>query len=217
MKFDRTKKIDLIITAAIFIIGSILSYWLKLKPLMVFIVALIPPSVYLCLRERKNFKKLIVATLIFGAVFGFIFDFIVTYNLGWIVADLVIPYRIFGFYPVDDIFGFMIMTFAIVVFYEHFLDEYRSRKISPHLQRALLLSLVVLTVIVSLYLINSAFLEIPYVYLITGLLAIIIPVHISVAKPRFINRFIKITLPFFFVWFVIEIICLKTGGWFFPG
>lgn len=213
MKFDKDRKIDLIMATLIFVATSFLSYAFDLKPLAVFFSTLLLPSLYLCLREKKNLLKILVAVLVFGALFGFIFDFIVTFNQGWIVSGLVFKYRLFDFYPIDDILGFMIMTFAIVVFYEHFLDSYRSQRISPLIYRALVPSLIVWAVVIILYYANPLLLKLPYAYLITGLFAIVIPIRVSIIKPRFI----KIGIYFFFVWFVIELICLMTGGWFFPG
>jgi hypothetical protein len=103
------------------------------------------------------------------------------------------------------------------VFYEHFLDDEKNRRISRNLKWALLLSLIVLAFVFIAYIINPNLLKIHYTYLVGGLLAIVFPLVVCLYKPRFLGRFLKLAGFFFVVWFILEVVCLKTGGWIFPG
>lgn len=194
----RNKKIDLLIVFILLGITAGISLIFHLKPLIVFLLCLLLPSLYLILRKKKNFLKTFWAVIIFGVIFGFGFDFVVTLNEGWIVTQLVFPFRLFGFYPlIDDILAFMLMTLFIVVFYEHFLDDEKNRRISKNLIWALVPSLVILVFIIVTYFINPEFLRIPYTYLLAGLAAIIMPLALSLSKPRFLIKFIKLSVFFF--------------------
>jgi len=212
------KNFDLTIVVMLFIIAAIFSLIFNLKPLMVAILTLLIPSLYLLCRKKENLLKIVIAVIVFGGMFGFFFDFIVTYNKGWIVSDLVIPYRLFGFYPIfDDILGFMLMTLFIIVFYEHFLDDYKLSTVSPNIWKAITPALIISVLMLILYIIEPNLLKIPYIYLVTGLLAIIKLVSVGVSKKKFLIKFLYISIFFFFVWFTLELICLANGGWYFPG
>lgn len=214
----ENKKFDLLVVFIILAVAVLVSLFCNLKPIIVFLLYLLTPSIYLILREKKNFKKIFWAVIIFGVIFGLGFDFIVTFNEGWIVTRLIFPAKIFGFYPIiDDILGFMLMTLFMVVFYEHFLDDEKNRRISRNLKLALIVSLIVLVFIFVIYLINPALLKIPYVYLVCGLVAIAFPIVINLHRPRFLGKFFKLAAFFFVVWFVLELVCLKNSGWIFPG
>lgn len=218
MKQKTKLRIDLLVVFFLLGITAGISLLFNLVPLIVFLLYLLLPSIYLILRQKKNFWKIFWAVVIFGIIFGFGFDFVVTLNEGWIVTRLVFPFRLFGFYPlIDDIFAFMIMTLFIVVFYEHFLDDEKNRRISKNLKWVLVFSLVILALTLIVYFINPALLRIPYTYLAGGLLAIAFPFAVSLYKPRFLGKFLKLAAFFFVAWFVLEIVCLKNGGWIFPG
>lgn len=212
------KKFDLAVVSLLIMLGAGLSLIFSLKPLVGGFISLLPPALYLILREKKNLLKIALAVIVFGMIFGFVFDFIATLNEAWIVTQLVFPVRIFGFYPLlDDIIGFILMTLLIVVFYEHFLDDEKNRKISKNFLVALIPSSIVLVFVLIAYLINPSLLKIPYVYLVMGLSAIVFPIFAVLYKPKLLGKFLKIAAFFFGVWLIIELVILKTGGWIFPG
>jgi len=216
-KTKTNKKIDLAVSFLLFGAAAIVSLIFNLKPLVEGTLCCLIPSIYLILRERKNFLKIFWAVIIFGVIFGTIFDFIETFNKAWVVTRLVFPWKIFGVLPVDDILGFMLMTLFIIVFYEHFLDDEKNPKISNNLKWALIPSLLILAFVLIVYLINPNLLEISYVYLLGGTLAIIFPIAMSLYKSRFLGKFLKLSAFFFIIWFILELVALKTEGWIFPG
>ena len=144
------KKLDFLVVIILLAATAWLSLVFKLKPLTGGLLYTLLPSIYLLFREKKNYKKLILGTFIFGVLFGFFFDFIETFNRAWVVPNLVFPYKVFGILPLDDVFGFMIMTFFMLVFYEHFLDDEKDPSVSPHIYKALIPAclLVLITVII---------------------------------------------------------------------
>ena len=152
-----------------------------------------------------------------GGLFGFFFDFIVTYNQGWFVSGLIVPIRLFGFLPVDDLLGFLLMTLFIIVFYEHFLDDYKLKNVSPNIYGAVKPALFISILLLASYLIFEKSITVLYVYLITGLLAVSKLIRVGMAKTSYLPRLLYLSIFFFFVWFALELICLRNGGWNFSG
>ena len=75
------------------------------------------------MKWKKNWKKIIISTLVFGGLFGFIFEFIAEFNHAYSVISTITPFKIFGVLPIDNVLGHMMMTMLTVVFYEHFVDR----------------------------------------------------------------------------------------------
>lgn len=212
-----SKKFDFIMVCVISIAGFIAAILFKLKPLGGAFLYLFLPSLYLILREKKNFWKIFWGVIIFGLFVGFAFDLIQTYNAAWIVTSLVFPWKFFGVLALDNLIGWALMTLFILVFYEHFLDDENNKKIAKNLKWAILVFLLGLLVCAGLYLIFPTLIKLPYAYLIGGIIAIIFPLGFVAYKPKFLNKFLKLAAFFFFIWFIAELACLKYGGWIFPG
>ena len=212
------KKIDLIVICTIIIISAFIALRFNLRPLIVAIFALFIPSLYLVLRKKKNWPKVLLGTLVFGGIFGFIFDFIETLNGAWYVERLVIPWRVLGILPIDDVIGLMFMTFFIIVFYEHFIDDEKNKRLSKNFVWSLIPSALVMLVIILVFLQTGAQkFNMSFIYLKGGLVAIILPVLMGIWKPKLWDKLLKTGIFFFFLWFISEIVALKTGGWTFPG
>lgn len=212
------KKLDFFITLVLFAIGSIIWAILNLAPLYGGILAILPPVIYLVARRKKNIKKIFLAVIIIGGLFGFTFDFIETLSKAWYMERLVFLWRIFGVLPIDDVIGFLLMTLFIVVFYEHFIDDEKNKQISRNLMWALIPSIIAMAGIITIFLfVNSEALKISYAYLIGGSAAILLPIYMSIRKPKLIPKYLMTGAFFFMIWLVSEIIALKTGGWSFPG
>ncbi|MBI5004492.1 hypothetical protein HZC00_05375 [Candidatus Kaiserbacteria bacterium] len=211
------KKIDLLVIVILLSLGAILSLALSLKALNAGLVYLVPASVYLMLRERKNYQKIFLGTLVFGLLFGFFFDFIETYSGAWTVVNLVIPYKVLGVLPVDDMIGFVLMTLFTFLFYEHFLDDERTKRLSSGLSQALFIGAVLVIFTIVMFIADPLSMSISHAYLKGGLAALIFPIIFSWRNPKIIGKFAILSLFFFFVWLVAEVIAVKNGNWIYPG
>lgn len=214
---NLNKKIDFLIL--LFLLATTAGAWLflNLKPMIGGLFFTFIPSFYLIARKKKNFKKIFWAVFAFGILVGLAFDFLETVSQAWVVPRIFLPWRLFGIWPIDDLLGYIEMTLLMVVFYEHFLDDEKSKKISKNLFIVLIGLSLSIIIIWGLFIINPASLKISYAYLKGGLIAIILPVILGWWKPRLIPKFLAMTAFFFPVWLTAEIIALKTGGWVFPG
>jgi len=216
-KVSSNKKLDFTIVCLMIAAGLGISILFKLKPLSGALVYLLLPSLYLIFREKKNFWKIFWGVVIFGFVVGFAFDFIQTFNRSWIVTGLVFPWKFFGVLPFDDLLDWGIAALFIFTFYEHFLDDEKNTKISKNLKWAILVFSAGLLVCIGLYLAFPRAITLSYAYLIGGIVAIIFPLIFSARKKNFLEKALKLTAFFFFVWLFAELVCLKYGGWIFPG
>lgn len=212
------KRFDLFITFILLVIAAAGWLFLNLNPLIGGALFTLFPSVYLIKREKKNILKIFLATVIFGGLFGFVFYFIETLNKAWSIGRLVIPWKILGVLPIDDLLTFFLMTFFVVVFYEHFIDDEKNKRISKNIIWALTPSILATIAVVLLFLFtNKRFFMISYAYLIGGIAAITPPIVLSFYKPRLLSKLLSTAASFCIILFIAEIVALKTGGWVFLG
>jgi len=125
------------------------------KPSIVGILGLIPSITYLGIRKKKNWKKIALATLLFGGIFGFIFEFRIDYNKVYIVHDTLLP-TLFGFLQLDIVLGHIMMACLTFVFYEHFVERDIDHHISRNLPFALIPGIIICIVLVLEYYIKSS-------------------------------------------------------------
>ena len=109
------------------------------------------------------------------------------------------------------------MTIFILIFYEHFFDEKITKKISPHIWIAIIPSIIMIIFLVSRYLLTPSYLQLPYAYMILGVLAIIIPVIHCIKRPDLFRKYSMIAVSMFFLFFIFEIVGVAFGYWYFPG
>lgn len=205
------KLFDLFILVFIIVASTFFMLTFKFKPLISTIFYFIIPALYLCGREKKNYKKIFVASIIFGLLFAFVFDLLATFNNAWLIHQLIFPWKILGVVPVDEAIWFFFLVFLTTVFYEHFLDDEKHKTISKHFKYALIPMVLVLATTVVIFLVSPDSLKFPYSYLILGSVAIIPLFYILYQKPEFIHKFLKISIFFFFLNLISELTTLKLG------
>ncbi len=183
---------------------------------IVFIFTVIP-AIYLGIREKKNWKKIAVATITFGTIFGFIFEFIAEYNLAYSVVSVVSEFKILGVLPVDNILGHMMMTLFTIVFYVHFIDREVNKNISKRIILALLPAALAIAFILLAFNFQPNLIELSRPYLFMGLAAIVPTLLLGIRRPGHIKNMLKTAIYFFFLYLVIEILAVKFNYWIYPG
>jgi uncharacterized membrane protein len=209
------KQIDFLVIVGILIAAAWASILFHLKPLTGSFFYLVLPSIYLMLRKRKNYRKIFWSVVILGLILGFTFDFLAEFNGAWRVTSLVIPYRVFGVEPVDNVLGYVIMVLFMVTFYEHFIDDERNRRISKKASQLFLMVVVATILLVAAYLGNRTTLEISHMYLKAGLTILLLFIIYAFRHPKMLVKFSMLAFFFFPVWLVAEVVVLKNGGWYF--
>ena len=214
------KTIDVVVLIFLVLLGSLYTFLTRDlfigKGLISAVVLAIPGVIYLGLRGKKHWKKIIISTLIFGALFGFIFEFIQEFNNSYHVVSSVFP-KILGVVPLDNILGHIIMAFGTLVFYEHFVDRRKSSGISRHIYFVLLPTLFIIPLVLIVFFVNPELLKIPYPYLYAGVAAIIPTIILGFSRPAFVKDMAVTAIFFFFLYFIYEIFAVKYSWWIYPG
>lgn len=187
------------------------------KPLLVYAAIVLPATFYLISRRKYNWRKIIPATLVLGLIIGGTFDFIAEFTKTWTVIDFILPIKIFGIQPIDNILWYIMMTFYTLVFYEYFIDHERIHKISSHYKFLLILSIVAMIIMFSIFFISPSLLNIAYPYFTLGLAAISLPIIVGFLKPKLVSKMAITGAYFFFLYFIFEIIAVGYKYWVFNG
>ena len=121
--FPRQNALDLFLVAALFSLSFAATWGFHLSPLASWVLYYLPAIVLLFLRDRrKDIKRILSATLVFGIFIGIALDFLGTYNRLWSLDILTVPARLFGILPVDDLAWWILSTAFMFTFYEHFIS-----------------------------------------------------------------------------------------------
>lgn len=215
------KKLDILVLLGFMVLGFLYAYVTKDlyvgRPAIAGVVSMSPPILYLSLRKKKNWPKILVSTLIFGMLIGFIFEFIAEYNKAYSVISVLFPFKVFGVVPIDNVLGHMMMTMYTIVFYEHFVDREKHHRISKNFTHALLPALFVIATMLLIFFISPNTLRFGHPYLYMGLAAIAAPVYLGLTRPKFIKNMLLTSVYFFFFYFIAEIFAVRYSWWIYPG
>jgi len=175
-----------------------------------------PVAIYLGIRKKKNWSKIFAGAIVFGSLFGFILEFIANVNGVWQEPTVFLT-RVLGVVSWESILFYPIMTVFILVFYEHFFDKDITKKISSHIWIAAIPALLMIIYLVTEYLLIPGSLNLPYTYVILGILAIIIPIIHCVKRPELFRKYSMVAVSMFLLFFIFEVVGVAFGYWYFPG
>ena len=132
--------------------------------------------------------------------------------------QLVVPWRPFGYWVLDDTIWFIFYILFVVTFYAHFLDKKTSFGLSRRFYIVGFFQVVFIFVLLLILFLSKQ--ELRYAYLWLGSLAtlpILIPLlFVRKAIPLF-GKFFLAGMFFFVINLAYEIVALKVGLWQFPG
>ena len=216
----KSKLFDLLVISLMVVAAAWLTVQFNWKGFYSFVAYFIVPAAYLCFRERKNYKKILIASFTFGFLGAMPFDLLAQVNNIWATSysRFVFPQKIYGPVSVDYAVFYIAFVFFVTVFYEHFLDDEKRKTISKHLPYALVTFVIAFALIFSIYVFNPKLLLMPYEYLIMGFIAIVpMSVYMLWHKPRLASKMVKIGIFFFLLTLTAEITAMMTNQWFWPG
>jgi hypothetical protein len=183
------------------------------NPMIWAFVVAIPPAVYFGIRKRKNWRKIITGSFVFGILFGSILEYVAHVTGAWQVPETVFPFRILGASTFEAFIGYIPMTLFVLVFYEHFFDQNIKHKVSPHIRRAVIPALLVWGLIIFMHFTDPSRLIFSHAYVKMGLVAIIPTIVQSVRSPRLFAKYAKLSVSLFFIFLILEIIGVHSGFW----
>lgn len=176
------------------------------------------PSAYLIWRRPRNFKKAFVAGVVIGLALGFPFDFVAEYNHAWgWGADFALPVHLFGVVSLDVLVWFFLWVFLVVAFYEYFIEDDRSTRISPRAKWVGLFGICVSALVVYVWHTAPHILEMDFAYAKLGTITVLLCGVLFYKNPHIIWKTLRTTPFFAFMYLAYEITALSMNLWTFPG
>ena len=216
----KVTKIDITIMLIVPIVAYIVVVSLKKDLLLLSSLLFFGlPALYISLRNVGLVWKSFLFALLFSIPMSIFVDTLSALNGSYVIPKTIFPFKILGISTLElYIFSFLWVFFS-VLFYEHFFDHgKKGDRISKHIKGFLYFVGILCSTVVFLFYTNKAWLYIPYFYLILGILFLLLPLAgFLLYYPKFIPRFVVISLYFFYFLMIYEMAALKTHEWFFVG
>lgn len=187
------------------------------KDMYSYIVMGVPAMVYMFVRRKKNWKKILVFSVIIGGLYCFLLEFIAEFNHLWEIPYPALSYRIFGFLPIFDItIGHAYLAGYVATFYEHFVDAtHISKRLSwRHVLAGTIPAVAALTFFLILYFINPNNVKFSsYLYVKIGIIAIIPPILFAIQRPSIFKKMALCGIYFFFFFLALEVLGVNLKFW----
>ncbi len=219
-KFNFKKKADLCFVSIMMFFAFILSLVFKVNLLESILMYLFIPSIYLILREKKNLKNIIIASITFGICCGMSYNFLAEYYYAYqtFYNNYFLDYKIIGNTPIADILWGFLIPFSILIFYEHFLDRENFKTIN-HRKKYAVITSVTLFLFSCVWIIfidlNSSIK--PFAYFIFGTLSICPLFLLFWERKIIIYKVLFIGIYFFFLNLLFEVSAVILNQWNFNG
>ena len=216
---NKKEKIPLIILFLYPIVASLISLYLKTNFFISILLFFAVPSLFLSIIAKEHVKKTLLFSLMIGIPLSIIIDYIAHFNETWWVTSPFFNFRILGLVPVEDLIWGVLWLYFIIMFYECFIDKHITKKLyTKNTKILVLISLILLVLFFFILMRTPVYLNIPYFYLISGIIIGIIPILAVLLKfPILFAKFLKAASYFFFFNLIYEITALKLGWWEFGG
>lgn len=217
----REKQKDLMIVILLQILGigySVLTKDLFIgRSLISGSMLVIPAVIYMGIKKKKNWKKILIASLTFGPIFGAALSFYAEATQSWSTNDYIFNFRFLGLNTLEEIIGHGLMALNIFVFYEHFVDheDWKTKKLAKY---AVLTGILGTLFLLAIYYIRPELFDtFRYPYLVVGFIAIIPTIYILFTNPKMLSKLLPVAAYFFFLWFVVQYFAVGYNYWSYPG
>jgi len=177
------------------------------------------PATYLFFRKPKQIKRL-GATVFVGMIGAFVIDFLAEINSAWSWApdgQLVFTNKIFGLIPLDVLIWYFFWIVFTVVYYEHFFEHERIKRVSRRFKSVLAFFVAVLALLIFAFYIDPELLKFRYAYFVIGILGAIPFFYLILKKPHLIGKLLKAGIFNIFLFLSFELTALRLNQWRFPG
>ena len=177
-----------------------------------------PLALWLSYRKPQAIKKTFLFSLVLSTLLTVFVDYLATTDGAWFVGETAFPFRFFGIVPAEDsVLGFL-LTYNVILFYEHFLEKGKHGPAGKQTKHALWVIGIFLALFILAIVAKPELVRIPYAYAWMGLVLLVIPTAAFLSFfPRLIGKYAKVACYFSAVLLIIEMTGLQLQHWSFPG
>lgn len=212
------KKIDLILLVLFPLLAALISLIIKANFLVSTLLFFGLPALWLSYRTPQMIKRTALFSLIFSLPFTILIDYIAILDKSWFVPLTVFPFRLLGVIPLEDFIWGFLLIYAVIIFYEYFLDKGKHNLIDQRMKYLILPLVVLLITFFVLVFTKPEFLMLKYAYLWLGVALIFLPAVTFLSFfPKLLSKYVKTGIYFFILAFLFELTGLQLGQWEFPG
>ena len=175
------------------------------------------PSLLLTIWARQRAVKVALIALS-ATVFFMALDIIFYMTRQWYVLSTVFNNRLLGVVAWEDILYFFLFAYFPIIFWEHFYERQVPEQLwTKSMTRLTFIFVLFLLVVLAAWSWAPVILQIPYFYLISTVLLMVIPLALELwSHPRFSLKFLRVGLYFAYVAILYELTALYLGLWKYP-
>jgi hypothetical protein len=165
---------------------------------------------------------MIARTALFSAIFitpvVFVLNYLAVRDNSWYVPTSVFPFRLLHDLPIEDaILGFM-LTYSVVICYEHFLDKGKHHLIDQKMKYLIWPIGLLLIVFFALFVTHPEYLKLNYAYFWIGTIFLILPIISTLSIfPKLLSKYLKVGSYFAILLAMFEYTGISLNQWIFPG
>lgn len=209
--------IDIIVLVAVPVVSVMLSLLLRAGLLLSTILFYAIPSAYFSMRTPKGVKRALIFAFLVGSI-GVIIDYLMAADSAWIIPSTLFPFRILGTSTIDAILWSYFYVYAVVIFYEHFIDKAKHNLVAKKFRYLIYIVLGITIPFGVFYLVDQRLLREPFGYFKGSLVLVLAPAILFLKRyPNFFSRFAKVGIYFFILGLLHELTALELHQWVFPG
>lgn len=213
MKQESKIKIDIALLIIFLILATAISLYAKAPFLISTLLFFGLPGAWLSYRHKKAIAKTAIFSLIFSVPLGIIIDYIATSSNAWHVPSTLFAFRLFGIIPIEDFIWGFLFFYAIIMFYEYFLDK-KDSTAKTNIKYYISIMAPVLLLVIATIIIRPSIFVISYAYLWIGVVFIILPILMFFVRfPKLIKKFIITGVYFLAVTLLHEFTGLQLDHW----
>jgi hypothetical protein len=212
-----SKKVDIIFLILSPIFATLSSLIFRTNLLTTLLLYFGIPSIYLTFRNPHAIKKSFIFSFFTTMIIGPVLDYLAVVNNSWFIPFSVFP-RILGVIVVEDVIFGILLTYNIIMLYEHLLDKGKHNLRDTNLKYLISIFTLLALIFYIIYFNKLDLFRIPFYYLKFGTIVVLIPtISFLSFFPRLLSKFIKAAVYFFIQGLMFELTALYLNNWVFKG
>lgn len=214
-----SKKVNLVLVILWPIAASLISLAINAGTFTSMLLFLAVPGAYLSLFKKDFVLKAAIFSLITAIPIGIVADYIMELTGGWYLPNSIFgDFRLFNYVSAEQIIWLFFYVYFVIIYYEVFLEDHKAiSNFHINMKYMFLIMASMLGIFLFFYTFSPKTLEINYFYLKFGIVIVLLPIIIVLAKfPQLSGKFFKASTYFFFLSITYEVTALKLNQWSFP-